>query len=299
MHRRRLVCRRAMTGPIVIIGRPRSGSRVLCRLLQTNGIFMGADLYPEFLDSVSWYQRFVVPIVTAPGFPETAFTSLPQDMSRLVRERLEDTLPRYWGAESRSQSWGWKYCETLFLVPLVKSLFPAARFIHIIRDARAVCLSNRGYFQLTQGDPPRDWAPASNGRNQPSFLDFCALVTFGKAGVRQWCGLDLGLPATLTGHRFRIQAQSWVTCVTRARAYGELLPDDYYEIRFEDLCRDPAGQAKELFRWLDLPLHRAPELVAARMHNWREARLSLRERRDFESASELAAPLLRLLDYPL
>jgi len=299
MHRRRLVCRRTMTGPIVIIGRPRSGSRVLCRLLQANGIFMGADLYPEFLDSVSWYQRFVVPIVTAPGFPETAFTSLSRDMSRLVRERLDDTLPRYWGAASRSQPWGWKYCETLFLVPLVKSLFPAARFIHIVRDARAVCLSNRGYFQLTQGDPPRDWAPASNGRSQPSFLDFCALVAFGKAGVRRWCGLDLGSPATLTEHRFQIQAQSWVTCVTRARAYGELLPDDYYEIRFEDLCRDPAGQAKELFRWLDLPFYRAPELVAARMHNWHEARLSLRERRDFESAAELATPLLRLLDYPL
>jgi hypothetical protein len=260
---------------------------------------MGADAYPEFLDSKSWYQRFVVPIVTAPGFPETAFVSLGQDMSRLVEERLNETLPRYWGAASRSQIWGWKYCETLFLVPLVKSLFPAARFIHIVRDARAVCLSNRGYFQLTQGGPPRDWEPASNGRNHPSFLDFCTLVTFGKAGVRQWCGLDVGSPAVLAEHRFRIQVQSWVTCVTRARAYGELLPDDYYEIRFEDLCRDPAGKAKELFSWLDLPFRRPPELVAARMQSWRDARLSLREQRDFESASELAAPLLRLLDYPL
>ena len=299
MYRRRLVCWHAMRGPIVIIGRPRSGSRVLCRLLQANGVFMGADLYPEFLDSVSWYQRFVVPIVTAPGFPETPFVSLGPGMSALVEERLNDTLPRYWGAADRSQPWGWKYCETLFLVPLVKSLFPAARFVHIVRDARAVCLSNRGYFQLTQGDPPRDWNPASNGCRPPSFVDFCAVVTFGKSGVAQWRGLDIESPATLTGHRFQIQAQSWVTCVTRARAYGEFLPNDYYEIRFEDLCRDPIGKAKELFTWLDLPFHRSPDLVAARMQSWRNAPLSLRERRDLENATDLAAPLLRLLDYPL
>jgi len=286
-----------MTGPIVVIGRPRSGSRVVCRLLQANGVFMGADLYPEFLDSVSWYQQFVVPIVTDVGFPEQALETPSPAMVIDAQARLADVLPRYWGPRAADSPWGWKYCETLFVAPVVKRLFPASRFIHIVRDARAVCLSNRGYFQLTQGHPPRDWHPAANSRGYPSFQDFCSLVAFGRTGVREWVGVDLSSPIALMENRFRLQAQSWTTCVARARAYGRALAGHYYELRFEDLCEDPVGESRRLFAWLGLPLRRPAELSAARARSWRAARLSLRDRRDLDRATELAAPLLAALDY--
>jgi hypothetical protein len=291
-----------MTGPIVVIGRPRSGSRVVCRMLQANGVFMGADLYSEFLDSTSWYQRFVVPIVTEADFPESPFETPSPAMMDDARRRLADVLPRYWGpradyAPRESAPWGWKYCETLFITPIVKRLFPRARFIHIVRDARAVCLSNRGYFQLTQGDPPLDWHPADNSRGHPSFQDFCRLVAFGRTSVREWGGLDLNSPVALMENRFRLQAQSWITCVAWARAHGCALADDYYELRFEDLCEDPAGESRKLFAWLDLPLRQPAELSPARARTWLNARVSLQERRDLDRASELAAPLMEALNY--
>ncbi len=286
-----------MTSPIVVIGRPRSGSRVVCRLLQANGVFMGADLYPEFFDSVSWYQRFVVPIVTDVGFPERALEVPSPAMVVDAQARLADVLPCYWGTQAAKSPWGWKYCETLFVAPIVKRLFPAARFIHIVRDVRAVCLSNRGYFQLTQGYPPRDWHPTRNSRGYPSFRDFCNVVAFGRTGVSEWGGVDLSSPIALMENRFRLQAQSWTTCVTRARAYGRALAGDYYEVRFEDLCGDPTVESRRLFAWLGLPLRWPAELSAARAQSWRAARLSLREWRDLDRATELAAPLLAALGY--
>jgi hypothetical protein len=258
---------------------------------------MGADLYPEFLDSVSWYQRFVVPLVTEAGFPGEAMETVDPARMADARGRLAEVLPRYWGPASPASPWGWKYCETLFVAPIVKRLFPAARFIHIVRDARAVCLSNRGYFQLTQGDPPRDWDPAANSRGRPSFRDFCSVVAFGRTDLREWAGLDLGSPVALMENRFLLQAQSWATCVARARAYGLALGDDYFELRFEDLCEDPLGQSQRLFVWLGLPLRQAAELSSDRARSWRSARLSLSERRDLGRGSELAAPLLAVLGY--
>jgi Sulfotransferase family len=287
-----------MTGPIVVIGRPRSGSRVVCRLLQDNGVFMGADLYPEFLDSMSWYQRFVVPLVTEVGFPEQAMATPSPAWVIDAHARLADVLPRYWGALGAASPWGWKYCETLFVAPIIKRLFPGARFIHIVRNARAVCLSNHGYFQLTQGGAPLDWRPAGNSQGYPSFRDFCSLVAFGRTDVREWSGIDLSSPVALMENRFRLQAQSWITCVERARAYGLTLADDYHELRFEDLCEDPVEVSRRLFAWLDLPLRRPAELSAARAQSWRSARLSVRERRDLDRATDLAAPLLSALDYP-
>jgi hypothetical protein len=284
-----------VTGPIVIVGRPRSGSRVLTRLLQQNGLFMGADLHPESLDSTSWHHRFVAPLMTSRFFP--AWESGPPELWSLCRQCLDDTWPRYAGGQALPETWGWKVCETLFVIPIVKKLFPQARFIHIIRDARDVCLSNRGFFQLTQGSPPRDWYPAGRCGGYPSFREFCIAATFGRTGVREWRDLDLSSPAALVDNRYLVQAQSWVTCVTKSRMYGEALAEDYYEIRYEDLCRDPTATAQELFGWLNLPLRHVPEVQTGRVHKWRRARLTMRERRDFDNALALAAPVLKIFGY--
>jgi hypothetical protein len=282
-----------MTSPIVIVGRPRSGSRVLTQFLLENGVFMGADLDPDSLDSNSWHQRFVAPLMTSRFFAD----GTAPELQRLSQERLNDTWPRYCRGRVASEPWGWKVCETLFVMPIVKRLFPAARFIHVIRDARDVCLSRRGFFQLTQPSSPRNWDPASDGDGCPSFHDFCIVATFGESGVREWRGLDLRSPSGLVDHRFLIQAKSWITCVTRARAHGQALGDDYYEIRYEDLCRDPMTATQDLAAWLKVPLRRQPNVRADLVGKWQNASLSMRERRDLKNGFELAAPLLKILGY--
>ena len=290
-------------GPIVIVGRPHSGSRALAELCLANGIFLGADLTAGFLDSLSWYQRFVVPLMTSRYFPHWDDHGSEDGLRILCAERLRDTWPRYWNSVTPAGAWGWKFCETLFVIPIVKRLFPAARFIHIIRDGRDVCLSDGGFFQLTgtHRDPP-GWDPPAIDGKRAAFYDFCLAVTFGESGVLEWRGLDLQDRQTLVDNRFLIQAQSWVTCVTRARTYGRNLGRDYLEIRYEDFCQAPAVEARRLFGWLGLPasaeaMKSLERVKTSRMRKWRRTRMTRRETWDFENAVGLASRLLQELGY--
>lgn len=277
-------------GPIVIVGRPRSGTRVLTHLLRENGICMGTDLDPHSLDSRPWYWQFVVPLLTNKVFNNRQTAEFRQ----LAQEQARHALQEFWKNAVRSSIWGWKVCEALFLIPTIKELFPFARFIHIIRDGRDVCLSRRGFFQLTDAFPPPNWCSTTLNA---SFHDFCVVSTFGRLGVRKWRHLDLAVPSALAEHRFLLQMKSWITCVKQARSYGHTLGADYFELRYEALCQQPAYTADRLSSWLKMPVSELHGIHTDRIHQWPHMPLSNSERRDFKAAAKLAYPLLKSLAY--
>lgn len=298
-------------GPIVIVGRPRSGSRLLARILMANETFVGADLTPDSLDSVSWSQLFVVPLITSRFFPDWVVGADSHMLDELCEERGAHAVREFFG-RATPRTWGWKFCETVFVMPLVKRLFPNARFVHLIRDGRDVCLSKRGFFQLTgaHGDPP-GWHPPSlapaiarrGHAGRPSFADFCRCVTFDDASVRSWAGLDLTDRSVLVENRFLIQMQSWMNCVQRARRYGQELGSAYVEVRYEDLCAAPVAVGSSLLRHLGLTVREETaaflkgDAVAPRVGWWKSARLTVRETRDFANALDLGQSLLEELGY--
>jgi hypothetical protein len=289
-------------GPVIIIGRPHSGSRMLARLFLDNGLFMGADLSPDFLDSISWYQRFVVPLMTSCYFPDWHLDD--DSLKKFSSQLLLATWPDYrGGCHERVSTWGWKFCETLFVIPIIRLFFPSARFVHIIRDSRDVCLSDNGFFQFTGShrNPPGWNSPLSlSGKN--TYQNFCLATTFGRNDVQEWRGFNVFDRRTLVEHRFLFQAKSWVTCVERAKIYGQDLGEDYIEIRYEDFCLNPVEEANRLFKWLGLPLRASAvkqleNVRCTHIGKWRNLRMSSRELRDFEEATALAAPLLSDLGY--
>ncbi|HWC87455.1 MAG TPA: sulfotransferase [Solirubrobacteraceae bacterium] len=288
-------------GPIVVVGRPRSGSRVVTALLRDAGVFMGRDLHPDTLDPLFMLHHFVAPVVTAPASagPECA----PRDarLATLCRQRLEEGLGRLCGDRPLRGPWGWKICETGLLIPLVKRLLPGARFVHVIRDGRDVCVSLDGRFQLTGPRPPV-WPATSLDGGRLEYYDFCRALTFGSGIIRRWHEIDLREPRERDEHRFALQMKSWRHCVERIRQDGRRQGDDYLELRYEALCRDPIGSARELLAWAGRSSDEAVARHARRVSTrsigaWRSARCSPREARDLERAFDEGSGLLGELGY--
>jgi hypothetical protein len=289
------------SGPIIVVGRPRSGSRVVAALLQDAGVFMGAALDPSSLDPLPILHRFVAPLLGAPE-PEPAPEPAPAgDRDRRAKERLVAALADLFGALPVCGPWGWKFCETGLLMPLVKRLLPRARFVHIIRDGRDVCVSVNGRFQLT-GAPPRVWPVTSLDGRPVDYESFCRAVTVGEPGEQRWHDIDLADPRQRDEHRYLLQMQSWCHCVSEIRRHGRAIGADYREVRYEELCREPLGTARELLAWAGQPSAKAAishreRVGTAGIGSWRRVRASPREARDLEQALAHGSTLLREFGY--
>jgi hypothetical protein len=290
-----------MAGPIVVVGRPRSGSRIVAELLSDAGVFMGHDLVSGTHDALAMLYRFVAPLVSCAAFPLRDGADADDRLGRVGRVRLSHALEGLFGPRQLAAPWGWKFCETALLMPLVKRLLPRARFVHVIRDGRDVCVSLEGWFQLTGPRPPVWPVPAVDG-GVCHYDAFCRAVTFGDPAARRWRGIDLDDPSERGHQRYLLQMQSWLHCVGEARRYGRELGDDYFEVRYEGLCREPSPTSRALLDWAGLTsveavARHADRVTGARIGAWRAVRLTPRERRDLGAAVEHGADLLAELSY--
>src|SRR5262249_32448155 len=109
-------------------------------------------------------------------------------------------------------------------VPTLHALWPNAKFVHLIRDGRDVCLS------VADWDRARRWN-----------------ATQGAARFRTW-----------TSDRISTIALWWEWHVRLAREAGEVLgPGQYLEVRYEALVADPATECERLCDFLGLEFNPA------------------------------------------
>lgn len=202
-------------GPIVIFNKSHSGSRLLARVAEQGGVFIGAHLN-DSKDSLD-LNRLVYHLVVHhyPDF-HLLWDELGRgdpDLAQLVRTVFAS---HFEGFDRTSNSkWGWKLGETSYIVPVIDYLFPNARFIHVIRDGRDVAFSDH------------------HAPNTP----FRKKVYFNTDRIDTWRGLKLTQWAYWRrSHIFN--ALHWVNSVEVGRAFGTGLGDRYMEIRYEDLCED-------------------------------------------------------------
>ena len=221
----------ALPPPVVVFNKSHSGSRLLAQLIESAGVYMGARLN-ESNDALSLLP--LVEYVVERYYPD--FTALldkkaPSDehLCRLIDRAIFEHMTNY-----KSGPWGWKLCETVYILPLLDYLFPHARYIHLIRDGRDVAFSNHV-------------APV---------IPFWQKVYINSVGVRLRRGLVYGRGA---GFCYRLAAplynmQHWMNSVTVGRRYGAQLGERYYEIRYEDLCLDFSATARRVLGFIGLPL---------------------------------------------
>ena len=210
--------------PIVIFNKSHSGSRLLARLLREQGIFMGAVLN-ESEDALPLLR--LVEHVVLTYHPD--FSSLwgqspwPEALQQLISDALDEHLAGY----QPGTAWGWKLCETTYILPLLAALFPTGRYIHLVRDGRDVAFS----IHVAPEQP------------------FWRKIYFGSAEVQSWRGLPLD-NATYERHSHLFNARHWLEMTGLGRTYGAMLGPQYRELRFEDLCADLPGEAARLLAWL-------------------------------------------------
>jgi len=148
----------------------------------------------------------------------------------------------------------------------LSSIFPDARFVHIVRDGRAVVHSLlRVDFWKNRG---RLEEPAWRGGFPDSYR-------------RRWEALDRS-PLALA-------ALQWRNVVETARREARKLgPHQYHELRYEDFLSDPRAKLEELARACDLP-------PSERMLDFVTRRFALQDR-NVQHAERFSAEQRNLLE---
>ena len=221
--------------PLVVFNKSHSGSRLLASLLKAGGIQMGADVN-ESMDSLP-ILKLVEYCVEAyyPNFERlwrTEQSGLPTSERADLYRLIFDVFAAHLGPDARTPdpAWGWKLCETTYILPLIHWLFPRARYIHLVRDGRDVAFSD----------------------HQGPIDPFWRKVYFATDRIRVWRNHRLSRGAYLANsHVFN--AQHWAESVTVGRAFGSMLHERYMEVRYEDLCENFAATADRILSFAEAP----------------------------------------------
>ena len=207
--------------PLIIGGSGHSGTRIFAEILDVNGVFMGIPWltrhpYSYDLAQNNLLSKWVIPYVS--GELRKADRAR---MRREFRQRLRLYIPL------RGRPWGFKNPPTMLLLRFFHELFPAMRFIHVVRDGRDMSFGNT----FARPDHP----------HLGLFLS-----------AQENC-LPIGARMMLC----------WGRSNLAAREYGEReLGERYLLVRFENLCDQPERFTEQILRFADRPLDRLAETAA-------------------------------------
>lgn len=196
---------------VFVVGSPRSGTTFLARSLGS---------LPGFVD-LGEVAPWKAAIPALAGLP-------PEEAAPALRRIL--TTTRRLGLVGRLRPVE-QTPETAFVLEAVQRAFPAAAFVHAVRDGRDVACSllERGWLNAGRGGADRSgtpFGPSARFWVEPERRDEFPRVT--DAARAAW---------------------AWRRYVTAVRAAGVRL----HEVRYERLHGDPAGVARELATFVGAP----------------------------------------------
>lgn len=215
----------SFTGPVFIIGMPRSGTKLLRDLLNNHPLVGIPTIETNFLPQwvKEWHRYRNLP--DASEFQRFYRWALHFSYFKYMREDGCLITEKEWYAWCRNftpggvfealirhdtnapydsgRIWGDKSPPYINCLMLLKGLFPSARFIHIVRDVRDYCLSIR--------------------------------KTWGKNMIRA--------------------AQRWSDDVCEARRSGREFGKDYMEVNYEGLIGDTSATLREVCAFLEIEFY--------------------------------------------
>lgn len=186
--------------PIFVIGCSRSGTTLF------------VDMFARHADLANWSEA---PQVFELDYcnPEIDHIKSEQDATPFHTRRIKTLFALYTSLKSKKRFVN-KHPENSLRLSFLKTIFPDALFIHIIRDGRAVVRSS--YAQTVKETLrqkfPLGWFPKPPGWR--AYRDLPVVLQF---------------------------AHQWVAIVNHIRqvAFETLSTDNYLEISYEHFCKDP------------------------------------------------------------
>ena len=240
-----------ITKPIIIVGTGRCGSAVFHRLLATHPQLMWLSGFSLKYPTKPTWNKWAVEAMGNPllrrlfgerirpgecyrfwdtyayGFSEPCRDLVRTDVTARVKKRVRGAIqPMLTPARNRflAKITGWPR------IGLLNEIFEDAKFIHIIRDGRAVAnsLLHVSFWRGWYG--PQGWrAGLLSAEDQAT-----------------WESYDRSFVA-LAGLEWRIQMRAMDA------AREKLDPKLFYEVKYEDLCRQPLDTYREVLEFAELP----------------------------------------------
>lgn len=209
-------------GPVLLIGRGGSGTRMLSQLAERLGIFLGNEANKSG-DSTEW-----VPLVYRMVAEEGGSRELPTGSSYrgAIREQAQRVLSRV--PRRASHLWGLKLPETMLVLPLLIDAFPQAKVVHLIRHPVSSSL--------------RRTHMSSRLNNPVGAVTLPAAYRYAERDVDR----------IASDEPYLHNAYSWNFQVRRIARYGRATLGDgrYLEIAYEEFCSEPARAAATIGAFL-------------------------------------------------
>jgi hypothetical protein len=219
-----------LDGPVILLGRGGSGTRMLSMLSVQLGVFLG-NVLNESLDSVEWVETLydLAVEVTTSGVPARSARDL--YWRERLREHAAGVLTS--GKCPWTALWGWKLPETILAMGPVLRAFPRARVVHLVRHPVTSSLRRTHMTSRTDNRIGRTVLPAAY----------------------RSCGLD---PDDIARDEPYIHnAVTWAFQVGAAVGILRTMNAASLVLRYEDLCADPvqAQATVAQFLGIEVPPH--------------------------------------------
>ena len=214
-----------LDSPVILLSKGGGGSRLLSTLAQDYGIFLGTELNVsgDCLDMVvSVYQGVIEKYHCKAIWQQQLI--VPQ-----LREAAAQMLSRV--DEDKRRLWGFKLPENLFLLPELRSAFPDARYVHMLRNPISTCL--RRTHMTARLD------------NQ------IGLITLPLAYRSVGRPVELILKDSPALHMAYTTLHQLRLALDYCRATFD--PHTYLELHFEDLISNPKATSQTFGEWLGFP----------------------------------------------
>lgn len=200
--------------PVIIGATGGSGTRIVAAALREAGYFIGTNLNPPN-DALEFVEFY-------DRWNDRVWNSQASPLSPEERSQMEADWKARLTAHLRDMPsthslWGWKNPRSIYQLEFFSALFPEMKFVHVTRDGRDMAFSTNQNQLKHHGD-----------------------AVLG-AGSRDW-------PKALRA------AELWNRVNVRAHQFAHSqLGDRYLRIRYEDLCKDPAGTIRRVWDFAGVP----------------------------------------------